>query len=110
MQPVRWILLATSLCAMWIFLGWFVHLTLDIRERAGKNNKDREWTFGQVLALATWVPFVVEFAYQWLDPDLAQGNDSESTKTKEEVEMEQPGAVGGRHEFQRLHSWRTRSD
>ena len=110
MKLFRRILLAMSLCAMWIFMGWFVHLTLRIRERAGKNNKDREWTFGQVLALATWVPFFVEFAYQWLETDPAEDNDSKSTKTKDGVEMEQPGVIGGRGEFQRLDSWRTGDD
>ena len=30
-----------------------------------RNSKDKDWSFGQTLALATWVPFIVEFAYIW---------------------------------------------
>jgi len=57
---------------MWVFISWFVFLTLQIRNRAGQKNKDNEWTFGQVLALATWVPFMTEFAYIWWeDPEKA---------------------------------------
>jgi hypothetical protein len=51
---IRWAVIVVGLCTMWFFIGWFVKLTLDIRSRAGDNNKDNEWTFGQVLALATW--------------------------------------------------------
>jgi hypothetical protein len=51
---VRWGIIGVGLCTMWYLIGWFVKLTLDVRSRAGDNNKDNEWTFGQVLALSTW--------------------------------------------------------
>jgi len=51
---IRWGIIVGGLCIMWYLIGWFVKLTLDIRSRAGDNNKDNEWTFGQVLALSTW--------------------------------------------------------
>lgn len=31
----------------------------------GDNNRDNEWSFGQVLALGTWVPVLVQFGYLW---------------------------------------------
>jgi hypothetical protein len=51
---VRWAVIVAGLCMMWYLIGWFVKLTLDIRSRAGDNNGDNKWTFGQVLALSTW--------------------------------------------------------
>jgi hypothetical protein len=62
-RMIRWSTLSAAFCIMWVFISWFVFLTLQIRNRAGQKNKDNEWTFGQVLALATWVPFMTEFAY-----------------------------------------------
>lgn len=32
---------------------------------SGALNKDHEWTFGQVLALVTWVPVLVDAIYIW---------------------------------------------
>ena len=52
---------------MLFFNIWLVYLSIRIRSRAGAHNKDSEWTFGQILALATWVPFLAEFAYTWLE-------------------------------------------
>jgi hypothetical protein len=37
---------------------------------AGDENKDTEWSFGQILAVGTWVPVVVEFAYVWWERPL----------------------------------------
>jgi hypothetical protein len=54
---IRWGIVGVGLCTMWYLIGWFVKLTLEIRSRAGNNNKDNEWTFGQVLALSTWSVF-----------------------------------------------------
>ncbi|CAN9309954.1 unnamed protein product [Alternaria alternata] len=71
-RMIRWSTLSAAFCIMWVFISWFVFLTLQIRNRAGQKNKDNEWTFGQVLALATWVPFMTEFAYIWWeDPEKA---------------------------------------
>ena len=52
---------------MLFFNIWLVYLSIRIRSRAGAHNKDSEWTFGQILALATWVPFLAEFADTWLE-------------------------------------------
>ncbi|KAI1777396.1 hypothetical protein F4818DRAFT_347263 [Hypoxylon cercidicola] len=46
---------------MWTMMGPF-HTYRDIvNGAAGDENQNSYWTFGQVLALATWIPIVVEF-------------------------------------------------
>jgi hypothetical protein len=50
---------------MWAIIVWFLYKTLQIRKRSGNNNKDYQWVFRQVLALATLVPVLVKFAYVW---------------------------------------------
>jgi hypothetical protein len=40
---------------------------LFIGNRGGTTDKDREFSFGQVLALSTWVPVIIEFAYIYLE-------------------------------------------
>jgi hypothetical protein len=97
---------------MWVFLGWFVVLTLQVRKRAGENNRDNEWTFGQVLALATWVPFITEFAYIWWeDPEKAMSGRlmepyeviaNHTAKPAKTMEMEPLPAEGESDDLQRL--------
>jgi hypothetical protein len=50
---------------MWICLGWFMHFQISRNRIGGNDNNDTKWSFGQVLAAATWVPVVVEFVYIW---------------------------------------------
>lgn len=51
---VQYGIVGISVCTTWFLVGWLLKLTLDVRARAGKNNRDNQWTVGQVLALATW--------------------------------------------------------
>jgi len=67
---VQWGLIGACVCTMWGLMGWLLHLAIEIQSRAGDNNKDNEWTFGQVLSLTTWAPFIVEFAYIWWEDPL----------------------------------------
>lgn len=55
-----------SLVFMWLFLGLFTAYREDVRHRAGDSDQDGEWTFGQVLSLATWAPVAVELANVYL--------------------------------------------
>jgi hypothetical protein len=64
-SKMQWGVIGASTCIMWVFIGWFINLTNTIRSRAGEDNNDNKWTFGQVLALATWLPVIVEFTYIW---------------------------------------------
>ncbi|KAI1567732.1 hypothetical protein PtrEW7m1_009122 [Pyrenophora tritici-repentis] len=74
-QKQQWVFWAIPIIAtgiMWAYVLWFVHVTIKIRNHSGKENKDTEWSFGQVLALATWVPFIVDFFYIcWENPEKA---------------------------------------
>ncbi|KAH7382486.1 hypothetical protein DE146DRAFT_760326 [Phaeosphaeria sp. MPI-PUGE-AT-0046c] len=64
-QPLWWLGLILGFVGMWSCLGWFVHLQIKMSVLGGEHNKDAEWSFGQVLAITTWVPVLVEFAYIW---------------------------------------------
>jgi hypothetical protein len=65
LQIMRLMTLVSAFSVMWTFVGWLVYFTLLLRDRTRNGNKDQEWGFGQILALATWIPCVVEFAYVW---------------------------------------------
>lgn len=55
-----------SLVFMWFFLVLFTAYREDVRKRAGPADQDSEWTFGQVLSLATWAPVGVELITVYL--------------------------------------------
>ncbi|ROV87340.1 hypothetical protein VMCG_10696 [Cytospora schulzeri] len=48
---------------MWGLLAYFTVLRHRINVTAGHLDSEDQWTFGQILALATWAPVVFEFAY-----------------------------------------------
>ncbi|KAL6150255.1 hypothetical protein ACJBU6_10562 [Exserohilum turcicum] len=106
----QWGVVGVCICTMWGFLGWLLNLAIKIQSRAGDNNKDSEWTFGQVLSLATWVPFVVEFAYIWWEDPLqalhgrlmAPYEVVVSSREQSLLEMRPSGGDEARGRFQRL--------
>jgi hypothetical protein len=56
-------LVITCLAAMWAFQIEFTLFRIAMNKRAGSSNKDSQWSFGQILALASWIPVVVEIVY-----------------------------------------------
>ncbi|EXF78270.1 hypothetical protein CFIO01_00265 [Colletotrichum fioriniae PJ7] len=56
---VAWI----NLLVMWGILGYFTHFRQKIINAADGIDKNDKWTFGQVLALAAWVPVIAELLY-----------------------------------------------
>lgn len=64
-QPLWWLGLILGFVGMWCCIGWLVHIQIKMSVLGGKSNKDAEWSFGQILAIATWVPVLVEFGYIW---------------------------------------------
>jgi hypothetical protein len=48
---------------MWPMLFRFFGLRSRILDKAGNSDSQNTWGFGQVLALATWIPVAAEFAY-----------------------------------------------
>ena len=49
--------------AMWLFLVSFTVLRARIIDVAGDSDKSNEWGFGQIVALAAWVPVILRFFY-----------------------------------------------
>jgi hypothetical protein len=50
-------------CSVWAFLAVYLFNQQHYRMNGGSTDKENDWSFGQILALATWVPVVIEFAY-----------------------------------------------
>lgn len=49
-----------GLMMAWCLLGYFHGYRSKVSEIAAESNADLNWTFGQVLALATWAPVLVD--------------------------------------------------
>lgn len=49
------------LCKLWIILAIFMQQRAEIEDIDGNENPLSDWSFGQILALSTWVPVFVEF-------------------------------------------------
>lgn len=56
---VAWI----NLILMWGVLAYFTYLRHGIIKLAGGLDNEDKWTFGQILALATWAPVVADWFY-----------------------------------------------
>ena len=52
-----------NLLLMWGLLAYFTVLRHNIIETSGGLDDENKWGFGQLLALATWVPVLAEFLY-----------------------------------------------
>ncbi|OTB02357.1 hypothetical protein M426DRAFT_24832 [Hypoxylon sp. CI-4A] len=55
-------IIAAFVCSlvMWAQLGTFYMLRQDVNNNTGQDNRNSEWTFGQILSLTTWIPAIVE--------------------------------------------------
>ncbi|KAF2643497.1 hypothetical protein P280DRAFT_467524 [Massarina eburnea CBS 473.64] len=54
-----------SMVLMWVAFGVFCYYRSHMDSRAGDSNQDHEWSFGQILALFTFVPVVIEWVTIW---------------------------------------------
>jgi hypothetical protein len=61
--PLWWTGVVLAFCTMWSCLVWLVCFEVQIRNLGGESQKDTQWSFGQILALGTWAPFLIEFGY-----------------------------------------------
>jgi len=52
-----------NLAIMWAVFFYFADLRYSIIDSAGAADTQNTWGFGQILALATWVPVFAEFIY-----------------------------------------------
>lgn len=70
--PLRWAGIIVPFIATWSCLGWLISVQCHLQKNAGTTDQDTVWSFGEVLALATWAPFLFEFSYIWAeDPEVA---------------------------------------
>lgn len=51
---------------MWVFLGLFTVYRSDVTSRADSADQDNQWMFGQVLALATFVPVGIDLVVVYI--------------------------------------------
>lgn len=65
-----WTCLVLAFVSMSLCLIWFIQFQNYTNKHASVDNRDIEWSFGQVLAFATWVPVLVEFGYLWWERPL----------------------------------------
>lgn len=64
-----WLRLANGLlclAVMWTFLGLFTVYRSDVSARAGSADEANKWTFGQVLALVTFVPVGIDLVVVYI--------------------------------------------
>jgi hypothetical protein len=63
---VKWGRLAIAILswmAMWVFVGIFTLVRGRIMRVAGDSDKSNEWSFGQIVALATWAPVIINLVW-----------------------------------------------
>ncbi|KAH7402908.1 hypothetical protein BKA66DRAFT_564794 [Pyrenochaeta sp. MPI-SDFR-AT-0127] len=60
---MQWQGLILGFVTMWFCIGWLIRFRIQLDVNGGISNKDLELSFGQILALATWVPVLVEITY-----------------------------------------------
>ncbi|PVH97326.1 hypothetical protein DM02DRAFT_685486 [Periconia macrospinosa] len=59
----------TCVLSMWTLLGLITAWRADIIQTSSEiNNEDQQWSFGQVLALAAWVPIIKEWGFLVIFP------------------------------------------
>ena len=51
------------LAITWILLSQIVIIRENVISSAGPSDQETNWSFGQIIALSTWVPVLVEFNY-----------------------------------------------
>ena len=59
----RFLIAFLSWAAMWVFVGLVTLLRSRITAVAGDSDKPNEWSFGQIVALATWAPVIINFTW-----------------------------------------------
>ncbi|KAK4111074.1 hypothetical protein N656DRAFT_799374 [Canariomyces notabilis] len=81
---------------MWFFLGLFAAMRATIIDVAGDSDKSNEWSFGQIVALASWAPVVLNFFYLlFLGVEKGQGSKLPHGYTITSSDTGNGGAEGG---------------
>jgi len=61
--PFGWIIAFYGFASTWALFGIFLDLRERIKNAAGDSYQENQWGFGQVLAVGTWAPVIIEFFY-----------------------------------------------
>ncbi|KAH7169636.1 uncharacterized protein B0J16DRAFT_410505 [Fusarium flagelliforme] len=62
-RAAKWVFIWTAGLIMWCMLILITVLRQLLLEKSGYNSEDSDWSYGQVLALGTFLPFVIEILY-----------------------------------------------
>ena len=86
-----------SILGSWGPLLLFTYVVYQFNTASGPSPDQNEWTFGQVLALATWVPVLVDFAYVYIEgpQEAYTGQMAEPFIAATNPETPEPGASSG---------------
>ncbi|KAF2643009.1 hypothetical protein P280DRAFT_515450 [Massarina eburnea CBS 473.64] len=100
---------AVCFAGMWTVLGLFMYFRYELGKLAGDNDGEHEWSFGQILALATWVPVVVELiGIYWLGAEAGlTGQISKRYTVVESEKVVVPGEKVEGGDLVRRVGWRT---
>ena len=60
------------LAIIWVLLSQIVLIRGNVIRSAGPSDQETNWSFGQIIALSTWVPVLVEFNYIMICKYLSQ--------------------------------------
>ncbi|KAI4595506.1 hypothetical protein KJ359_006852 [Pestalotiopsis sp. 9143b] len=53
------------LAMTWLFLAKFISYRREVKRLAQSTDQDSDWSFGQILALAQWIPIVISILSSW---------------------------------------------
>lgn len=53
----------------WLFLAKFISYRREVKRLASGTDQDSDWSFGQILALAQWIPVVISVLSSWKSKD-----------------------------------------
>ncbi|KAF2260000.1 hypothetical protein CC78DRAFT_571481 [Lojkania enalia] len=90
---LRWILASFLLTLTWALFGLLMSNRKRYIDKAGDDNAENVWTFGQILALFTWFAVCWQFLYSIIkgvkNAAPTEGQEHESTAPEEPVKLEQ---------------------
>lgn len=69
MRSLRLVMGLVYLAMTWLFLAKFISYRREVKNLASGTDQDSDWSFGQILALAQWIPVVISVLSSWKSKD-----------------------------------------
>lgn len=69
MRSLRLVAGLVYLAMTWLFLAKFISYRREVKNLASSTDQDSDWSFGQILALAQWIPVVISVLSSWKSKD-----------------------------------------